>query len=331
MNTISVMIVGVGGQGTLLASKVLGQALVSMDYDVKVSEVHGMSQRGGSVVTYVRYGDEVHSPIVDLGQADYMLAFEPLEAARYLPYLKKDGVIITNTRETMPMPVITGAAAYPENIVEKLKARANVVALDAMVLALEAGNAKAVNMVLMGVLASRMDLPEDVWQAALARQARQIPRTQPPRLRPRAGAEGGLTMAVRQLSVFLENRTGTLCEVTQALSDNGIDVRAITLADTVEFGILRLIVSDPVKAEEVLRAHHFTVSITEVLCVRVDDVPGGLNAVVQLLQKEGISLEYLYAYISKSVDASVIFYVKDCARAEEVLRKNGIRLLSEAY
>ena len=87
-------------------------------------------------------------------------------------------------------------------------------------------------------------------------------------------------MAVRQLSVFLENRTGTLCEVTQALSDNGIDVRAITLADTVEFGILRLIVSDPVKAEEVLRAHHFTVSITEVLCVRVDDVPGGLNAVV---------------------------------------------------
>ena len=99
-------------------------------------------------------------------------------------------------------------------------------------------------------------------------------------------------MAVRQLSVFLENRTGTLCEVTQALSDNGIDVRAITLADTVEFGILRLIVSDPVKAEEVLRAHHFTVSITEVLCVRVDDVPGGLNAVVQLLQKEGIDLLY---------------------------------------
>ena len=194
MNTISVMIVGVGGQGTLLASKVLGQALVSMDYDVKVSEVHGMSQRGGSVVTYVRYGDEVHSPIVDLGEADYMLAFEPLEAARYLPYLKKDGVIITNTRETMPMPVITGAAAYPENIVEKLKARANVVALDAMQLALEAGNAKAVNMVLMGVLAARMDLPEDVWQDGADKAgARQIPRTQPPRLRPRAGAEGGLS------------------------------------------------------------------------------------------------------------------------------------------
>lgn len=170
MNTISVMIVGVGGQGTLLASKVLGQALVSMDYDVKVSEVHGMSQRGGSVVTYVRYGSEVHSPIVDLGEADYMLAFEPLEAARYLPWLKRDGLIITNTRQTMPMPVITGAMSYPENIVEKLGQRAEVVALDAMALALEAGNPKAVNMVLMGVLAARMDVPEKVWQAALESQ-----------------------------------------------------------------------------------------------------------------------------------------------------------------
>ena len=170
MNTISVMIVGVGGQGTLLASMVLVQALVSMDYDVKVSEVHVMSQRGGSVVTYVRYGSEVHSPIVDLGEADYMLAFEPLEAARYLPWLKRDGLIITNTRQTMPMPVITGAMSYPENIVEKLGQRAEVVALDAMALALEAGNPKAVNMVLMGVLAARMDIPEKVWQAALESQ-----------------------------------------------------------------------------------------------------------------------------------------------------------------
>ena len=129
-----------------------------------------MSQRGGSVVTYVRYGSEVHSPIVDLGEADYMLAFEPLEAARYLPWLKNTGVIITNTRETMPMPVITGAATYPENIVEKLSQRASVVSLDAMKLALEAGNPKAVNMVLMGVLASRMDLPEETWQAALEKQ-----------------------------------------------------------------------------------------------------------------------------------------------------------------
>ena len=170
MNTTSVMIVGVGGQGTLLASKVLGQALLLMDYDVKVSEVHGMSQRGGSVVTYVRYGDSVHSPIVDLGEADYMLAFEPLEAARYLAYLKSTGVIIANTRKTLPMPVITGAAAYQDGIVEKLRQRANLVALDALKLANEAGNPKAVNMALMGVLSARMDLPESVWQQALEKQ-----------------------------------------------------------------------------------------------------------------------------------------------------------------
>lgn len=171
MNTTSIMIVGVGGQGTLLASKVMGQALVSMDYDVKVSEVHGMSQRGGSVVTYVRFGSQVHSPIVDLGQADYMLAFEPLEAARYLPCLKSSGLLIANTYEINPMSVITGAMNYPQDLVEKLAARCNLLALDALSLALEAGNAKAVNMVLVGVLAARMDVPEPVWQAALEKQS----------------------------------------------------------------------------------------------------------------------------------------------------------------
>lgn len=138
-------------------------------------------------------------------------------------------------------------------------------------------------------------------------------------------------MAVRQLSVFLENRLGTLWELTQALADHNIDVRAITLADTVEFGILRLIVSDPEAAERVLRERNFTVSITQVVCARVDDVPGGLNAVLQLLRSEGVSVEYLYAYISKSVEACVIFYVKDCARAEEALRRGGVTLLEEAY
>ena len=169
MNTKSIMIVGVGGQGTLLASKVLGAALLSLNYDVKVSEVHGMSQRGGSVVTYVRYGETVHSPIVDLGEADYLLAFEPLEAARYLPWLKKDGTLITNTREVMPMPVVTGQMAYPENLVPALAERADVLWLDAMALARGAGSQKAVNMVLMGVLASRMDIPQDAWQAAMER------------------------------------------------------------------------------------------------------------------------------------------------------------------
>lgn len=167
MNTISVMIVGVGGQGTLLASKVLGQALVSMDYDVKVSEVHGMSQRGGSVVTYVRYGDEVHSPIVDLGEADYMLAFEPLEAARYLPYLKKDGVIITNTRETMPMPVITGAAAYPDDPLSAL-ASYRVESADALGIAVECGSQKALNLVLLGMFSRHLPFEEAAWRDAIA-------------------------------------------------------------------------------------------------------------------------------------------------------------------
>ena len=168
MNTISVMIVGVGGQGTLLASKVLGQALVSMDYDVKVSEVHGMSQRGGSVVTYVRYGDKVNSPVIDKGEADFIVSFELLEAARWLEYLKPDGQIVTSTQQIDPMPVITGAAKYPENLVEKMKAAgAKVDALDCLALAEQAGSSKAVNIVLMGRLSHYFDLPEEAWQASL--------------------------------------------------------------------------------------------------------------------------------------------------------------------
>jgi len=170
MTTTSVMIAGVGGQGTLLASKVLGAALLSLDYDVKVSEVHGMSQRGGSVVTYVRFGDEVHAPIVDLGDADFLLAFEPLEAARYVSRLKPDGLLIVNTAPTLPMPVITGQMVYPDGVIEKLRARLNTVAIDALAPAKEAGSAKAVNMVLMGALAARMRIPASAWKDALERQ-----------------------------------------------------------------------------------------------------------------------------------------------------------------
>ena len=169
MNTKNIMIVGVGGQGSLLASKLLGHLLMAQGYDVKVSEVHGMSQRGGSVVTYVRYGDKVFSPVIDKGQADYIVSFEILEAARWLPFLKKDGQIVTNTQQIDPMPVITGAAQYPENLVEKLKATgAKVDALDCLSLAEEAGSAKAVNIVLLGRLSHYFDLPEDAWMKSLA-------------------------------------------------------------------------------------------------------------------------------------------------------------------
>ena len=162
-NTTNIMIVGVGGQGTLLASRILGNAVISEGYDVKVSEVHGMSQRGGSVVTYVKYGDKVFSPIIDRGEADMILAFEKLEAARALPYLKEGGTVILNDREIAPMPVITGAAEYPDGLVADIAAKAKVIAIDALSLSLEAGSAKAVNVVLIGVLARSSDISKEVW------------------------------------------------------------------------------------------------------------------------------------------------------------------------
>ncbi len=166
--TKNIMIVGVGGQGSLLASKMLGQLLLSQGYDVKVSEVHGMSQRGGSVVTYVRYGEKVYSPVIDKGTADFIISFEKLEAARWVPYLKKGGKIIMSNQEIDPMPVIIGAAKYPENLVEKMKAAgADVDAIDALDLAMEAGSSKAVNLVLMGRLSKYFDATEEAWQEAL--------------------------------------------------------------------------------------------------------------------------------------------------------------------
>ena len=166
--TKNVMIVGVGGQGSLLASKLLGRLLLDEGYDVKVSEVHGMSQRGGSVVTYVRYGEKVYSPVIDRGEADYIVSFELLEAARWLPYLKKDGQIVTNIQQIDPMPVITGAMEYPSGLVEKMKASgAKVDALDCLALAEQAGSAKAVNIVLMGRLSHYFDIPEEAWLAAM--------------------------------------------------------------------------------------------------------------------------------------------------------------------
>ena len=168
MNTKTIMLVGVGGQGTLLASRILGNTLLSQGFDVKVSEVHGMSQRGGSVVTYIKYGDKVYSPVIEKGEADVIVSFEQLEAARWLPYLKKGGKLITNTQQVEPMPVITGAMEYPAEIIEKIKAKdIDITALDALSLANEAGSARAVNVVLMGVLSTMMEFPEDAWKKAL--------------------------------------------------------------------------------------------------------------------------------------------------------------------
>ena len=168
MENKKIMIVGVGGQGTLRASRVLGYLFLSRGLDVKVSEVHGMSQRGGSVVTYICCGEEVYSPIIDRGEADIIISFELLEAARNLEYLKDGGVIITNTQEISPMPVITGASAYPEAIVEKIAASgARIDAFDALTPALTTGNTKSANLVMLGRLSKYLDFTDEEWMEAI--------------------------------------------------------------------------------------------------------------------------------------------------------------------
>lgn len=168
MKALNVMIVGVGGQGTLLASRVLGTAMINAGYDVKVSEVHGMSQRGGSVVTYVRAGEKVWSPIINPGEADIILSFEQLEALRWLSCLSVDGQIIVNTQKIDPMSVVTGAAVYPEGVLDELKKVCKKVKeVDALALAMEAGTVKAVNIVLIGVMAAATGIDKEIWLDAV--------------------------------------------------------------------------------------------------------------------------------------------------------------------
>ena len=165
----NIMIVGVGGQGSLLASKILGKAAMDSGCDVKVSEVHGMSQRGGSVVTYVRFGDEVYSPVICKGDADVILSFELLEAARWLPNLKNGGTIVASTQQINPMPVITGAAQYPDEIVEDMHGLGvDVRAYDCTSIAEKAGNAKASNLALIGLAADVLGFDIDVLRGAVA-------------------------------------------------------------------------------------------------------------------------------------------------------------------
>ncbi len=173
--TKNIMIVGVGGQGTLLTSRILGGLMSDAGYDVKISEVHGMAQRGGSVVTYVRYGKNVHEPIVEEGQADVLIAFERLEAARYAHFLKKDGVLILNDERIDPMPVVTGAAKYPENIKEDLSKEHTVYSVDAMAEAKKLGNQKVFNLVVLGMAAKHMDFTKEQWMKVI--ESRVPPKT----------------------------------------------------------------------------------------------------------------------------------------------------------
>ncbi|MBF7096475.1 indolepyruvate oxidoreductase subunit beta [Alkalibacter mobilis] len=168
MNTKNILIVGVGGQGTLLTSRILGNLAVDLGYDVKLSEVHGMSQRGGSVVTHVRYGTKVYSPLVEVGEADIILSFEKMEALRWKHFLSAEGKMLVNTQESDPMPVITGSASYPTDIMEKLYADCKeVIEIDGVSIAKELGNIRVVNTILLGLLAQSMDIPKDQWIEAI--------------------------------------------------------------------------------------------------------------------------------------------------------------------
>lgn len=162
------VIVGVGGQGTLLASKILGHISLENGCDVKVSEVHGMAQRGGSVITHVRVGGKVHAPLVSSGSADYLLAFEELEAARAVHFLKPGGTLIVNTQRILPMPVITGAAKYPDEPLGDSEKAYNIQKLDALSMAEKSGSQRAVNLVLLGALSKHLPWGKDAWHKAIA-------------------------------------------------------------------------------------------------------------------------------------------------------------------
>ncbi|MDL2280447.1 indolepyruvate oxidoreductase subunit beta [Selenomonadales bacterium OttesenSCG-928-I06] len=166
--TKNILIVGVGGQGTLLASKILGQVALLSDLDVKQSEVHGMAQRGGSVITYVRLGEKISSPLIEKKEADIIIAFEKLEGIRWLDYLKEDGTIIINDQEIYPMPVIIGAADYPENIFEKLEKSSNkTIKVNGHELAKGLGETRALNVILLAVAAKLLPFEKEVWEKAL--------------------------------------------------------------------------------------------------------------------------------------------------------------------
>ncbi|MBE3586783.1 indolepyruvate oxidoreductase subunit beta [Desulfofundulus thermocisternus] len=164
---VDILMVGVGGQGIILASRILAHAARAAGYDIKVSEIHGMAQRGGSVVTQVRLGEKVYSPLIPEGEADVILAFEQLEALRWVNYVKNTGTIIVNSQVIYPVPVLAGMSRYPENIPAHLSRRARTIMVDALQKALECGDSRAANVVLLGSLARRMSIPLSYWMNAL--------------------------------------------------------------------------------------------------------------------------------------------------------------------
>lgn len=168
----NILLVGVGGQGTILASKILSAGLLDAGYDVKMSEIHGMSQRGGNVSTQIRFGEKVYSPIVGVGQADVIVAFESMEALRWINYLKKDGKMVINEFEISPMPVQQGMAQYPQGVIEDLKKKADVLVFKAGEIAEGLGNSKAMNIVLLGALVKAMNIEGIDWKETIKKNVK---------------------------------------------------------------------------------------------------------------------------------------------------------------
>lgn len=164
METKNIMIVGVGGQGTLLTSRILGGIILESGYDVKLSEVHGMAQRGGSVTTFVRYGEKVYEPIVEEGCADILIAFEKLEALRYAHFLKKEGILIVNDQRIDPMPVVIGKEEYPDDIFERLENKYDLVVVDALNEARKLGNVRVFNVIVLGIVSRYLGIEKEIWE-----------------------------------------------------------------------------------------------------------------------------------------------------------------------
>ena len=167
MNSLNIMVVGVGGQGTLLTSRIIGKTALNAGFDVKLSEVHGMAQRGGSVVTFVRFGEKVSEPVVEEGEADILISFEKLEALRYSHFLKKDGIIIVNDCKIDPMTVVIGASEYPQNIIETLKTEHTVYTIDGNLEAKNLGNSKVLNSVVLGLAAKYIGFSKEEWLSVI--------------------------------------------------------------------------------------------------------------------------------------------------------------------
>ncbi|HNZ62957.1 MAG TPA: indolepyruvate oxidoreductase subunit beta [Bacillota bacterium] len=166
----TIVLAGVGGQGTILVSRVLTTALIDAGYDVKMSEIHGMAQRGGSVSTTVRYGKKVDAPLVGKGEADILVAFEQMEAVRHSSILKKDGIIVVNDYKIMPLPVASGAAEYPDNYIEALSKAFRVIAFNAGEAAMALGNARVMNIIMLGAMVEAFEMEQFDWDSALAKQ-----------------------------------------------------------------------------------------------------------------------------------------------------------------